>query len=117
MGYSIQEHLKKINSNLTLTDCLSLLVTTIILSAFVGYLYIEKSKTNIPVSYVKDTNQKVEVKIINNNTRPFASINGKTYTFSWCQGANVITDKNKIYFRTENEAQDSGRTLSKLCQK
>ena len=113
MGYSIQEYLKKINSRLTLLDCVSFLITVIFLVIFAMYLYTEKTKANIPVSYIKVDDK--NIKTVNTEARPFASVNGETYTFSWCQGANVITDKNKIYFPTETEAIVSGRKLSKLC--
>ena len=46
----------------------------------------------------------------------FASKNGKTYTFSWCQGANKIKEENKVFFSSEEEAVKSGRRLSKLCK-
>ncbi len=74
---------------------------------------------NTPLEYIELKVDEINTKNVDSNieSRPFASINGKTYTFSWCNGASVISPKNIIYFNTEKEAQNSGRTLSKLCKK
>jgi hypothetical protein len=88
------------------------------LAVFVVFLYIHKESMNTSVEYVEFKGGELYNK--NNEiteSRPFASVNGKTYTFNWCSGASIISDKNKIYFDTEKEAQNSGRTLSKLCNK
>ena len=114
MLHSIQEYLKIINSRLTKLNCMSLLVTTICLALFTLYLYLDKNAENTAVSYVQNESK------FNTNTsdsRPFASISGQTYTFSWCKGANNIILKNRLYFANEQEAKNSGRFLSKLCQK
>ena len=52
----------------------------------------------------------------NTDTQIFASINGKTYTFSWCSGADKIKESNKIFFKSEEDAIATGRILSKLCK-
>lgn len=115
MGYSIQENLKKINSLLSKTDCISLFITAVILVLLSSFLYIKKETNNIPITYTKYSGEISTIKAI--NTKPFASINGKTYTFSWCGGSNSISEKNIIYFENEEYAKESGRVLSKLCQK
>jgi hypothetical protein len=112
MNTIIQEYLKKINSKISLVDIYSILITTLFILGFIVYLYI--SKIESPVTYIKSNE---EPKTLTNNSLPFASVNGNTYTFAWCQGANVIKIKNRIYFTNENGAQQSGRSLSKLCQK
>lgn len=112
IGHSIQEYLKRINSSLTNLNCISILATTLCLIGFTGYLYYEKAVSDIPVSYIPHNSQNVTQ---NSDPRPFASIDGKTYTFFWCQNSGII--KNRIYFNNEESAQKSGRTLSKLCQK
>jgi hypothetical protein len=116
MGSSIQDYVKKINSSLTLLDCVSLLVTSIFLTSFLCFLYIQQREVSIPVSY---ESRKLEegVSFSQGETRPFASILGKTYTFSWCMGSNRISLKNVVYFSSEEEALHSGRMLSKLCKK
>ena len=96
-------------------DCVSLLFTTLFLLAFLVYIYKEKEKTNIPVSYYSDSQAEATSTLDNSNI--FASKNGKTYTFSWCQGANRILDKNRVYYVNEEEAKRAGKMLSKLCQK
>ncbi len=115
MGSSIQDYAKKINSSLSFWDILSVFVTTLILAVFTVFLYIKKEKENIPVSYI--SNSENSTGLIEKDSRPFASINGKTYTFYWCGGSNNISEKNKIYFTDEQNAKNSGRVLSKLCQK
>lgn len=115
IGNSIQDYAKKINSRLSFLDILSVLITTLILAVFTVFLYIKKEKENIPVSYI--SNSENNQNIIEKDSHPFASVNGKTYTFSWCGGSNNISEKNKIYFTDELIAQASGRVLSKLCTK
>lgn len=114
MWTSIQENLKKINSYISWGDCLSLLTTTVFLATLISFLYIKKSDSYIPVKYIESGGNTSH---IDGEPRPFASIGGKTYTFSWCQGSSVISEKNKIYFKSEEDAKNSGRELSKLCQK
>ena len=48
---------------------------------------------------------------------PFGSRYGKTYKYVWCQGSSRISQKKKIYFSSVEDAEISGRTLSKLCKK
>lgn len=115
MGSSIQDYAKKINSKLSFWDILSIFVTTLALSVFAIFLYIKKGRENIPVSYI--SNSENNGIIDKTDSRPFASRQGKTYTFSWCGGSNNISEKNKIYFENEDIAKSSGRALSKLCQK
>jgi hypothetical protein len=115
MGSSIQDYAKKINSKLTIFDCISLLITTVFLLCFLVYLYIEQKASNIPVSYILGKDEKVAAS--GAESKPFGSKSGKTYTFSWCMGNTRILEKNKVYFVNEAEAQHGGRTLSKLCTK
>jgi hypothetical protein len=117
MGFSIQDYAKKINSRVSLLDCVSISVTTVFLLIFLGFLSIQQKNESIPVSYEVGKENFSSLVSATEDPRPFASRLGKTYTFSWCGGANRITIKNKIYFSDEDEAIQSGRTLSKLCQK
>ncbi len=114
MGSSIQDYAKKINSRLTIFDCVSLLVTAVFLLFFTFFLYKERQSNDIPVSYIV-SNQIEQTSEEGLNSRPFASKTGETYTFSWCGGSSRITVKNRIYFVNEAEAIESGRRLSKLC--
>jgi hypothetical protein len=122
MGLSIQDYLKKINSSLSAADCISLLITMLFLGSFLIYLKMEHAKTSIPLSYTVGTSTDSIAHgegrpSDSQDSRPFGSSKGKTYTFSWCQGANRILVKNRVYFGSEEEAKQSGRTLSKLCSK
>ena len=44
-----------------------------------------------------------------------ASKTGKKYHFPWCAGASQITDKNKIWFSSYEEAQKAGYTAAFNC--
>jgi hypothetical protein len=116
MGFSIQDYSKKINSSLTWLDCLSLLITTVLLFCLALYLLKQREFNNLPVSYVVGDSFALG-KVEREDTRPFGSKNGKTYTFSWCRGQNMISLKNKIFYNNEDEAKKSGKVLSKFCQK
>jgi hypothetical protein len=115
MMRSIQDYAEKINSRLTWLDLISLFLTTVILLGFTVFLYLKQNNTTLPITYTVSTAG--EVAGLAADTRPFASINGKTYTFAWCGGSGNIAAKNKIYFADEAQAIASGRTFSKLCQK
>lgn len=45
-----------------------------------------------------------------------ASKKGKKYYFVWCKYADTIKESNKIYFKDEETAKASGRTLANGCQ-
>lgn len=45
-----------------------------------------------------------------------ASKKGTRYHFVWCKSAASIKEENKIYFKTEEEAKATGRTLSSSCR-
>ncbi len=42
---------------------------------------------------------------------------GKLYHFTWCPGASMIAEKNKITFASEAAAIAAGYTLAGNCQK
>src|SRR3989344_1303226 len=99
MLHSIQEYMKRINSRLTRLDCLSLFATGISCFGLLSYLYIAKTRAALPVSYRRG--EVSERSAPTNDSRPFASINGTTYTFPWCQSSHAIIQKNRMYFETE----------------
>lgn len=113
MGNSIQEFLKKINSSLSSFDVISFFATALFAIVFALFVVYDARKNDLPISYISKENEMANPV----DNRPFASRNGATYTFSWCQGASMILEKNKVYFANEEEAESSGKTLSKLCQK
>ena len=118
MGHSIQEYCKKINRQLTFIDIGSLLLTLSVTVGLVAYISNEQKRKKVEVVYheVKTESSKVSGEK-DVSSKPFGSKKGKTYTFTWCQGANKILPVNKIYFASPEEAERSGRTLSKLCKK
>lgn len=113
MLHSIQDYAKKINRSLTIYDCASILATLAILLGFLWFIRQKEEFVNQQVVYTKSEVSKE----IEESGLPFASKKGKTYTFNWCGGASAIKQTNKIYFKSEEEARNSGRTLSKLCSK
>ncbi|OGG45544.1 hypothetical protein A2673_00850 [Candidatus Kaiserbacteria bacterium RIFCSPHIGHO2_01_FULL_50_13] len=44
------------------------------------------------------------------------SRNGSTYHFPWCAGAKQITEQNKRWFKSEEEAQKAGYRPAKNCK-
>lgn len=113
MGFSIQENLKKINSRLSVFDCISVVFTVLLLVFLAFQLHIrEESFKQSPVYRISATQNKKEEASL-----PFGSKNGTTFTYSWCQGSGQIKEENKVYFKSAEQAERSGRTLSKLCQK
>lgn len=113
MGSSIPEKLKKINSSLTAGVLLSLGCTVLCLALFLGIINHTAEKARKDVVYRKG--EALEKEQIPLDSRPFASNKGTTYTFTWCKGSSKILSKNRIYFQNEQEAQMTGRTLSKEC--
>ena len=113
MGGSIPEYFKKINSLLSFSDLLSLTITALIALLLMLYSNHSGIKNGKELVYrAGDTKLAILPK-----SGIFGSRNGKTYTYSWCSGSRNIKEANKIYFRSEQDAIASGRTLSKLCAK
>ena len=118
MGLSIQDYLKKINSWLTITDIASIFVTFLVIVLFTGYIWNVKLQAKREVVYQENTlSETVSVNQVSEESRPFGSRKGKTYTFGWCSGSGTIKASNKIYFASPKEAEAQGRTLSKLCKR
>lgn len=112
MGLSIQDYLKKINSRLSLSDTVSVAVASFFLVILALYVVKKEESNKKDLAYFHE-----EVRIDTEDERPFGSRKGATYTYSWCSGADTIKPANKIFFIDAEEAERSGRTLSKLCQR
>ena len=112
----IQESLKKINSQITVACLVSFYITLILIISFCFYINRSVDKNTNDVVYKENTLEN-PTKNTPADIIVFASTNGTTYTYSWCQGANKIKEENKIFFKDEQEAINSGRRLSKLCEK
>ncbi len=65
-------------------------------------------------AFAKETLKAQDAK--DNNLQITASKNGTRYYFSYCSGANRISAKNKIYFKSEEEAKKAGYTLASGCK-
>jgi uncharacterized protein YpmB len=111
--HSIQDIVKNINRRLSFYDILALLILAALLLILTFTIKVGVQPTT--VSYEEGLDESSS----SSDIAPlsiFASVSGKTYTYSWCQGASRIKEENKIFFRTEDEAKRTGRTLSKLCK-
>ena len=104
--------MRKINSSLTVFDCVSIFITTVFCVVMAVYFYESVKTKRVPVVYqVASSTSEGNIDV-----RPFGSIQGTTYTFAWCQNGKAILQKNKILFKNEDDAKKHGRTLSKLCK-
>lgn len=110
---SIQEITIKINSRLSLMDEISLAVSALLIVCLALFMIAKDQKSRQDVVYTSSVKETLGAP----DSRPFASKNGPTYTFAWCQGSDQIKQENIIYFANAEEAERSGRTLSKLCNR
>lgn len=115
MQKSITETLKKINTELSGSAFLSILLTFISLNLFLGYkivsseYFLDKNELqyqNSSFSESQDTNI--------NKHFIYASKRGTKYYYWNCKAS--IKEANKIYFETDASAQKAGYTLSKTCK-
>jgi hypothetical protein len=110
---SIQEKLEKINSRISPKDIVALFLITITAIGLLAVIAHDSNKEDGVVVYEEASFGSGGGG--SGNVKPFGSKGGSTYTFSWCQGSTRILEKNKIYFTSERDAQQSGRTLSRMC--
>jgi hypothetical protein len=112
MDTSIQEKLQKINSSIQIGDILALFLLLIPLAGLLLYQSFENGDSKDIVYRESATVPQVRS---GTDTRPFGSVHGTTYTFSWCKGSQNILTKNRIYFANDEDARNHGRTISKMC--
>ncbi len=110
--HSIQDIVKNINRRLSFYDILALLVLVLLL--FILTFAIKAGVEPTTVSYEEGADDSASLDTV--PSAIFASVSGKTYTYSWCKGASRIKEQNKIFFQNEKEAEKTGRILSKLCK-
>lgn len=76
---------------------------------------------SVPIIFSQNTFDSVEYKAFNKQLQAEMSIvaskNGTKYYFLHCSGVNRIKDENKVYFRSENEAQIRGLKPASGCAK
>jgi hypothetical protein len=81
------------------------------ISFFLGKISIiyefEKSKKEEAVFLKKKENEKIEF---------VASKKGSVYHFPWCSGGIKLSDKNKVFFKSHQEAQEKGYRPAKNCE-
>ena len=117
MWKSITETLKKINTDLKGGSFLSIILTLILLSLFVGYKilaagYIDKSSNMI--YQAADTGSGLSDSLDSSHFI-YASRRGKKYYYFNCKSS--IKEANKIYFETDAAAISAGYSLSKSCKR
>lgn len=54
--------------------------------------------------------------VVNEGGQVVASKNGTKYHYPWCSGAKSISDKNKIFFASIEEAKKAGYTPASNCK-
>lgn len=111
------------------------LLAIIILVAFFSFglgrlSALHESKTplrieNIPKEVLQDTqNNSIQTKQvattltsrIPENATYVASKTGKKYHYPWCAGAQRISEENRIYFKSKEEAEAQGYTPASNCK-
>lgn len=121
--HSIQDFLKKINSCLyglvspkevyTFSlFCLSFLIFSL------SFSYVTKNERHVFVFQKEERAATLEGELSRGEISKsvyFGSKNSKVYYYSWCKAGQRVKEKNRVYFQTEKEVKDGGRTLSKLC--
>ena len=72
---------------------------------------IEESRPDLQISSVANVlnDQEIAGKYV-------ASKNGTKYHLPWCSGAQTISEINKIWFETKEEAENRGYTPAKNCK-
>lgn len=117
---SIQEFLRKINSvlneKLTLLDFMGIIGVILGISALFIILLVKDLSARKEITYVESSINQAQMSGSGANPALIvASKNGTTYYYSWCTGVSRIKSENKIIFKSEVEAQESGRRLASGC--
>ncbi|MEI6352629.1 MAG: hypothetical protein WCO35_01705 [Candidatus Nomurabacteria bacterium] len=116
MQRSITETLKKINIELRGGGFLSLILSLILLSLFVWYKIVTSGSLGNPSNLVyQSSDLSADSTIVSGEKHYiYASSRGKKYYHFNCKSS--ISDKNKIYFDTDESAQNAGYVLAKTCK-
>ena len=119
---SIQELLRKINSNLIerlpFIDFIGIIGVLLIISALFIFITIKDLHIRKEVTYTESIQNPTKTRdtLPSNTALIIASKNGTTYFYSWCSGISRIKPENKITFNSEQEAINSGRRKSSTCK-
>jgi len=74
----------------------------------------------ISVIYDLEKNKKQDAVILEKKEKGkiyfVASKNGKVYHLPWCFGANKLSKKNKVIFKTKEDAEKKGYRAAKNCE-
>lgn len=105
-------------------------IALIILIGFAGFglgrlSFIEDNRKPVKIEYPEylSANASNAGKTINGDNPPsiaqgllVASKNGSKYHFPWCSGGKSISEKNKIWFDSVDEARKAGYTPASNCK-
>ncbi|MFA6463948.1 MAG: hypothetical protein WCV55_02995 [Candidatus Paceibacterota bacterium] len=100
---------------------LSTVIIFVALSSFALGRYSLENHTEAQFSSTSSQTGNYQAKTTRENTNIpsdgsfVASKSGTKYYLSTCSGANKISSKNKIYFKTESEAQSAGYSRASNC--
>ncbi len=78
----------------------------------------EPLQINMPVSQ-NGTSSTVSAAVLNSKTSSsgvVASKNGTKYHFPWCSGAKNISEANKIFFDSKEQAEEAGYSKAVNCK-
>ncbi len=79
----------------------------------------ESFQINRPVSQ-KEAASAASAAVVNSNApsseKVVASKNGTKYHFPWCSGAKNISEANKIFFDTKEQAEQAGYSKASNCK-
>lgn len=105
-------------------------ITIIIFIGFIGFglgrlSSIEENREEVKIEFPeylsasvlngqKTNKEVVSVEITENLI--VASKNGSKYHYPWCSGGKSVSEENKIYFNSIQEAREAGYTPAKNCK-
>lgn len=110
--------IKLTNNFLNQNDIFIILIIVLTSSASFGLGRLSKiEEVKIPLrienntALIAETTNSKEIK-----GKYVASVSGSKYHLPWCSGAQRISDKNKIWFDSKEEAENRGYSPAKNCK-
>jgi len=77
---------------------------------------VENLKNNEMTANVSESLKEITNENENSEGVVVASKNGTKYHYPWCSGAKSITEANKVYFKSTEEAKKAGYTPASNCK-
>lgn len=113
--------IKLTTSFLNKTDTFIILIIILTSSASFGLGRLSKIEEGKTPLYVGNNTQNIALVAENNGPEAIkgkyvASVSGSKYHLPWCSGAQTISEKNKIWFNSKEEAESRGYQPAKNCK-